>query len=297
MNVQFASIGGAGGYGEGTIIAIAFVIVVLLYGARRRRSRRLDGELEGKSHGLPRDLAFGLTAIGETVAVGLAWLLITHVAMPIGIVLGVVFGTIIGASVFAAVAGLVSGIFDMFKSFFWWVHSELRNASIAAASGFAVGFIFGSLGRGILLAGVVVGIVVGRKSGDSFKRVQSARASVSTSLAAVLGISEAALNELMWSVDFYGTITVQAPGAALLNADRLADRVATLLPHLEVSEMSVERIVLSPVSDATDASRAHVQRSGGLVTGATDAERVPTAAPKNPDVGIREYVINLEDLQ
>lgn len=287
MNIHIASgtVGAIGSYGSGSTTALVVVIIFALCAAHWRRVRRFNGGLEERKSYI----------VAEVAAYFIAWLIVTHAStLVVGALLGLVLGMTIGASIFSAVSNRVSGIF---KSFFEWTTFNPLPSTIAAIVGFGVGFVIGSLGGAILLASALVGITTGEKARGATKRVRALREAIAGSLAAALGISIPALEDLSWYVMPDRTIVVERPAAALLNTSRLDERVATLLPHLEVAEASPSRIVLSPLSEDGADSRAHAQLSGGLVTGVTDASPTSTVTPKPSDAGVPEHVINLEDLQ
>jgi hypothetical protein len=283
---------GAPGNTAALIVAILFVLGLAYW----RRNRRLKGELEGRrSYGLVNSFASGVAAAGEFIAVLLAWLVITHASTPlVGLGLSVLLVTFISASVFSARSHRVSGVFKSLWNGILY-HSNSRNAAIAVVVGFAFGYYYGSYGGGVLLAGVLVGWETGRLARRSDDQARAQREAIAGSVAAALGISVPALEGLSWFETSNGSIIIERPAAAILNADRLHERVATLLPHLEVSEVSPARISLSPLSEGGADSRAHTQLSGGLVTGSADAAR-PNATQKAPSVGV-QHVINLDDLQ
>jgi hypothetical protein len=272
-------------FGEGPILGLTIAVIILLSVAQRRRRRELEGI---KTSGV-RPVAM------EVVAFLLAMVVVEHVAVLVSVVFGVVFGLLFGVSVCSTISGKPHGAF---KSFYqsildMWCSPPI---AIAAVLGFILGLLYGTVGGGILLAFGAMAIVVGRRARVDFQLAQSAQDSVAVSVASCLGISVEALNDLAWNVTD-GTIVVSRPGPALLNADRIAERVATLMPGLEVTEMSPAQIVLSPLSEAGAVARHNTQLSGGLITGASDASApTPFVAPKTPDPVVPEYVINAEDL-
>jgi hypothetical protein len=280
-------------YGSGGTIFLIVVILVLLSWAWWRRSRRHAAELEGRgtNGGSVSEISFA------TASVIVAWLVVTHASTRLaGVMLGVVLGALISTSVFSARSHRVSGVLESYlrelRSF-----SNSRNASIAAVLGFVVGYLFGhSFEGGILLAGMSVGFALGGPARRSDEQARAHRDELAGQVAAALGISVPALEELSWGLMPGGGIVINNPGAALLNADRLDERVVKLLPHLEVAEVGPHRIVLSPLSDEVATSRFHSEVSGGLIVGTSDGA-TPNAIPKVPDDRAAHHVINLEDLQ
>lgn len=70
-------------------------------------------------------------------------------------------------------------------------------------------------------------------------------------------------------------ITTPAPPEALLDPAGLEQRLAVLMPHLEVAELSTEGLVLIPVSQQTQSRRALLASTGGMLSGfSTDAVNV-----------------------
>jgi len=291
-------IASVGSYNSGTTTVLIVVVAVLLLMARRIRRRRHDGEYEGrKSNGLVSDLFFAFFTFGEVVSLVLAWLVITHASsLVVGVAFGVLLGAIIGDAAFSFFSKSDT---RWLKSFWELLRDHPRNPSIAAGAGVVVSSILfgGSIGGDILLAGVAAGIAAGIMNRSVAKQKLSEKQNLADLVASALGISTLALDALSWHVEHDGAIVIKRPGAALLRADGLADRVATLLPDLEVTEVSTTQIVFSPLSDEVAMSRFHNQVSGGLVTGTTDDTiSMLNVAPKTPDIGVREHVVNLEDL-
>jgi len=286
MNIFLAS--SIGGNGSGIVTALVVASVVLLLGAYRRRRRIIKLDLAAPK----------LDAL-IILALWFAWLAVQHAATPlVGAVFGVVGAVLIGASAFSTTSDLDTGVF---KSFRQWIHSNRLPAWLVGGCGYVVGVFYGhSLGTGILLAAAVVGVYAGKTSKKDAKQVRETRANVAERVTSALGISAIALDEHAWSVCPDGSIVIEQPGGLLLNADRLEERVAKLLPHLSVSEASPARIVLSPLTEAEASTRAHTQRSGGLVTGTTDASAptsyvTPAAPPTDVDVPTH-HIVRLEDL-
>jgi hypothetical protein len=285
-------------YGSGGTTSLIVVILILLSMAYWRRYRRVKGGFEeSRSYGLVHAVGSAIAWGGELISLFLAWLVVTHASTRlVGAVLSVLLGAVISASVFSARSHRVSGVFASFRSEIRSLANS-RNASIAGVFGIAIGHLFGhSFEGGILLAGALVGLALGgpaRKSDERAKADLEERAGL---VAAALGISVPALDELSWGLMPGGGIVINHPGAALLNADRLDERVVKLLPHLEVAEVGPRRIVLSPLSDEVATSRFHGAASGGLVVGTSNAA-ISGAIPKAPDDEATHHVINLEDLQ
>jgi hypothetical protein len=284
-------------YGSGGTTTLVVAILILLGMAYWRRYRRVNGALEERRpYGLVHALGSAIALAGELISLLLAWLVVTHASNRLaGVVFGVVLGALISTSVFSARSHRVSGVLESYlreiRSF-----SNSRNASIAGILGFVVGYYYGSFGGGILLAGMSVGFALGGPARRSDEQARAHRDELAGQVAAALGISVPALDELSWGLMPGGGIVINHPGAALLNADRLDERVVKLLPHLEVAEVGPSRIVLSPLSDEVATSRIHSEMSGGLIVAASDAATTG-AIPKAPDDGAAHHVINLEDLQ
>lgn len=285
-------------YGSGGTTTLVVAILILLGMAYWRRYRRVNGALEERRpYGSLHALGSAIAWAGELFSLLLAWLLVTHASTRLaGVVFGVVLGALISTSVFSARSHRVSGVIESYlreiRSF-----SNSRNESIAVVVGFAIGYFFGhSFEGGILLAAVSVGFALGGPARRSDERAQADRAELAGRVAAALGISVPALDELSWGLMPGGGIVINNPGAALLNADRLDERIVKLLPHLEVAEVGPHRIVLSPLSNEVATSRIHREMSGGLIVGTSDGA-TPSVIPKAPDDGVANHVINLEDLQ
>lgn len=284
-------------YGSGGTTTLVVAILILLGMAYWRRYRRVNGALgERRPYGLLHALGSAIALAGELISLLLAWLVVTHSALLVALVLGLGLGALISTSVFSARSHRVSGVIESYlreiRSF-----SNSRNESIAVVVGFAIGYFFGhSFEGGILLAAVSVGFALGGPARRSDERAQADRTELAGRVAAALGISVPALDELSWVLMPGGGIVIDHPGAALLNADRLDERVVKLLPHLEVAEVGPSRIVLSPLSDEVATTRVHSEASGGLVVGTSDAA-ISGVTPKSPNDETAHHVINLEDLQ
>lgn len=293
---------GGGVHGSATIAVLSGAVVLLLLMSRRRRSVKLTVAESGKpinrTSGLIPDLMRFLSAVGEVLALFIAWQIVHGVPNPESLIMGVGFGLIIGVAAHTAISDPFDSIVGSFQSTWSSIRSAPTRAVIAAVIGFIVGWLSGGgFGNGLLLAGAVLGIITGIKSRANLAHYRAAQAATAESVAAALGISTNALEVATWYVGRDGTVTIEQPGSALLQADRLADRVATLLPHLELTEASPARIVLSPLSEAGATARAHATASGGLITGTAAA---PVVAPNSPPtvsgVVVPEHVISLEDL-
>lgn len=74
---------------------------------------------------------------------------------------------------------------------------------------------------------------------------------------------------------------------------RIDAQVATVMPHLEISEANQSRIVFSPVSPETQARRSALQASGGLLAG--EVPSVSYEPYEAPQAG--PLVISAEDLR
>lgn len=281
-----------GGVGGGSLILpIAALILMLLAGLSswRRNTRQLAGEVKS---GRRRQGESGFARISVAVALlAGAYVAITAGSLPLALIASALGGLILAHRASARRGVSLAGATEHAE--FNWTFAGIG----AVVGGLIVGIASSHFG-GSLVSGGIFGVVVGGLYGLAVAHSEASHTEAHQAVldSRVVGVALRVKPErlfdgsITWAERDGGFVVVNPDQEVMSQIGGLADRLASVAPHLMVVRADLDRIVVAPADAATVNAQRATADSGGHLGGQTSrtdpwAERAtPTPAPRPAQV-------------